>query len=485
LRLRVRRPPQVPDEIWSTFEQAGKAVRAEQAEKTLMVAEARDPVPAYEAHVQAAQAANAALYVAIAHVRTYAPHFLEAIDLATVKAQLLDKQTALIAFCITEQGSMGFVVSQQDQEEVQVVEVPKFTRTDLRRLFAEVDADGRLVGGWLAAYRRFLIDHTEATFAAWQGTITQVLAELGERLLTPIVSTLSADIEHVILLPSAQLFLFPLHAVPLSGHDSDLLCDRYQVSYAPSIEVLADARAKVMQKVVPELYAVINPEDDPNLIFTPIEGVAIARLFAQPTVDAGRVGTKERVLAEVQGRTYVHFSCHGSYNWNDPPASGLALADGRLTLAELPQGRIDLSTVRLVTLSACETGIIDVLRVSAEEYVGIPAGFLLAGVPCVVGSLWAVSDLSTALLMERFYRNHLNGGMEFAAALREAQIWVRDLEARKVAEYAAQRYQQSHPKEQTQFYPYMRHYQHVAKENPTQHLFAHPYYWAAFTVSGW
>src|SRR5438132_14404059 len=124
-------------------------------------------------------------------------------------------------------------------------------------------------------------------------------------------------------------------------------------------------RPKVLQGVIPALYSAINPEDDSNPIFTPIEGAAIAQRFAQPTLDAGRVGTKKRVLAGVQGRTYVHFSCHGSYDWNDPPASGLNLADGRLTLAELQQGEVDLSTARLVTLSACETGISDVLRGSA------------------------------------------------------------------------------------------------------------------------
>ena len=252
LRLRVLRPPHVPDEIWSTFEQAGTAVRAELAEKPLIESEERDPVQAYEAHVQAARAANTALVAAIAHLRTYAPHFLAEIDLSTIEAQLSDKHTALMAFCITEQGSMGFVVSQHDQEAVQVVEVPAFTQTDLRRLFAEWDADGRPTGGWLVAYDRYLIDRTVAAFEAWQGTLTRVLAELGERLLTPIVSALSADIERIILLPSAQLFLFPLHAVPLPGHDSELLGDRYQVSYAPSIEVLTDARAKVMQEVIPE-----------------------------------------------------------------------------------------------------------------------------------------------------------------------------------------------------------------------------------------
>lgn len=161
-----------------------------------------------------------------------------------------------------------------------------------------------------------------------------------------------------------------------------------------------------MQEVVPTLYAVINPQNDPNLLFTQSEEMAIAQLFGDVnvTIDTGRNGTKKRVAAGVQGRTYVHFSCHGSYTWTDPPTSGLELADARLTLAELQQGEIDLSSARLLTLSACETGIIDVLRGSAEEYVGIPAGFLLAGVPCVVSSLWSVPDISTALLMERFYQ---------------------------------------------------------------------------------
>jgi CHAT domain-containing protein/tetratricopeptide (TPR) repeat protein len=486
LRLRVRRPSQVPDEMWSAFEQAGTAVRAQQAGRPLMVAEERNPVQAYEAHVQAARAANDALDEAIERVRTYAPHFLEVIGPAAIKAQLSDEHAALIAFCITDQGSMGFVVSQHDQEKVQVVEVPTFRQPDLRYLFAEWGADRQPSGGWLGAYRSYLIDRTAAAFEAWQGTITRTLTDLGERLLTPIMSVLKARIERLILLPSAELFLFPLHAVPLSGDASELLCDRYQVSYTPSIEVLADARARVRGETLPELYAVINPEEDSRLLFTAIEGAAIAQMFARRTLVAGRAGTKERVLAGAQGRTYLHFSCHGGYHWNDPPASGLNLADGRLTLADLQQGEVDLSAARLVTLSACETGISDVLRGSAEEYVGVPAGFLLAGVPCVVSSLWAVPDLSTALLMEKFYRNCLKGGMQFDTALREAQVWVRDLGAETIAEYAEQFYRQPTQKEEEkkELLRYMRHYRYLAKRNPTLRPFAHPYYWAAFTVNG-
>jgi CHAT domain-containing protein len=143
-----------------------------------------------------------------------------------------------------------------------------------------------------------------------------------------------------------------------------------------------------------------------------------------------------------------------------------------------------LSAARLVTLSACETGITDVFRGSAEEYVGLPAGFMLAGVPCVVSSLWSVPDISTALLMERFYRNHLKGEMDFSIALQEAQAWVRRLEAREVAEYAETCYRQSKPAQQAELLKYIRHYHYQAEADPTARPFAHPYYWAAFTVNG-
>ena len=189
-------------------------------------------------------------------------------------------------------------------------------------------------------------------------------------------------------------------------------------------------------------------------------------------------------MTQIHERSYVHFSSHGSYNWNEPTASGIYLADDRLTLAELQQGIVDLSSVRLVTLSACETGISDVIMGSPNEYVGVPAGFLVAGVPCVVCSLWAVPNLSTALLMERFYRNHLTHGMDFVAALCEAQVWIRKLKVGEVAAYSEQWYQQSTWEEKRSLLHYMRYYRYISEKYPNWHPFEHPYYWAAFTVNG-
>ncbi len=485
LRLRVPRPANIPDEVWTAFEQAGAAVRAAQVESPARSGVEHNPLQSYTVREQAAQAASTALEAAIERVRTYAPEFLHALDLPSIQALLPDERTVLIAFCITEQGSVGFVVGQHVGQEVQVIEVPTFTQTELRRLFFEWDADNRAVGGWLEVYMRLLMEQTQAVFETWQETMTQTLAQLGRHLLAPILSSLPSGIERIIFLPSAQLFLIPLQAVPLSEGDSDRVCDHYQVCYVPSMEVLACIRAKAARVTEPELYAVINPGADQELIFPSTERAIIAELFEKSDVDEGRAATKQSVLTGVEGRTYVHFACHGSYNLYNPAESGLDLADGRLTLAELQSGVMDLSTARLVTLSACETGITDVVQGSTEEYVSIPASFLLAGVPCVVSSLWAVPDnIATALLMERFYCNHLQGGMDIGAALREAQLWVRDLSVGKVAQYAEKYYRQSRWKDQAELFRLMRYYHYQAEHNPPWHPFAHPYYWAAFTVNG-
>jgi CHAT domain-containing protein len=78
-----------------------------------------------------------------------------------------------------------------------------------------------------------------------------------------------------------------------------------------------------------------------------------------------------------------------------------------LSLADLQNDIVDMFSARLVTLSACKTGITDVMIGSADEFVGLPAGFMLAGVPWVISSLWSVLDISTTILMQRFYSNHV------------------------------------------------------------------------------
>lgn len=309
LRLRLPRPTNVPDQIWKAFERAGSEVRASQFASAAISGVAADPVQNYAVREQTARAASAALQAAIEQVRLYAPEFLRPINLPTIRTLLPDDLTAMIACCVTDQGTIGFVVDRSREHAIQMIEAPTFTRTDLRRLLVEYDAGGRATGGWLVDYGRSIEEDTQAAHDVWRATIKHVLTEVGQRLLTPLLSGLSPDIKRIIFLPSAELYLLPLHAAPLSDNGPALVGERYVVSYVPSLEALTLVRSRAAPRIPPDLYAVINPTDDPKLPFTKIEGRAIATRFAQPHIDEGRQrGTKQRIKDEMPGHSYIHFS---------------------------------------------------------------------------------------------------------------------------------------------------------------------------------
>jgi CHAT domain-containing protein len=95
----------------------------------------------------------------------------------------------------------------------------------------------------------------------------------------------------------------------------------------------------------------------------------------------------------------------------------------------------------LVVLSACQTALGKDVR--GEGLVGLTRGFMYAGAPRVVASLWQVDDAATADFMREFYSAMLTEGKRPAEALRVAQLRL---------------------SKQTQW--------------------SSPYYWAAFTLQG-
>ena len=78
----------------------------------------------------------------------------------------------------------------------------------------------------------------------------------------------------------------------------------------------------------------------------------------------------------------------------------------------------------LVVLSACNTALGK--PVKGEGLVGIVRGFMYAGAKRVVASHWKVDDEATGALMGRFYVEMLKQNRSAAAALRQAQLAVRE-----------------------------------------------------------
>ena len=85
---------------------------------------------------------------------------------------------------------------------------------------------------------------------------------------------------------------------------------------------------------------------------------------------------------------------------------------------------ISFGILMIVVLSACDTALGREIR--GEGLVGLTQGFLYAGAESLIVSLWQVPDRGTAELMTRLYRNMLTDGLTPAAALREAQLSLRN-----------------------------------------------------------
>jgi CHAT domain-containing protein len=122
----------------------------------------------------------------------------------------------------------------------------------------------------------------------------------------------------------------------------------------------------------------------------------------------------------------IHFATHGLINSRHPELSGIVLSlvdeqgrpqDGFLRLHDVYNLKLGAD---LVVLSACRTALGK--DVKGEGLVGLTRGFMYAGPPRVMASLWDVKDEATAELMKWFYQAMLRDNLRPAAALRSAQL---------------------------------------------------------------
>ena len=170
----------------------------------------------------------------------------------------------------------------------------------------------------------------------------------------------------------------------------------------------------------------------------------------------------------------VHIATHFALGGGDGSGSFLLTGDGQ----ELPisqwKDTLQLKGVELLTLSACQTGVGRDDATGAEvSSIGEISQWL--GARSVLVSLWPVSDPTTATLMSDFYRR-------WKAAPQNGKI-----EALRVAQRALLGASDTAATVDT-------HRQPIREDDgdgiaPTftpdpQHPFAHPFYWAPFTLIG-
>ncbi|MEO0378273.1 MAG: CHAT domain-containing protein, partial [Cyanobacteria bacterium P01_A01_bin.17] len=148
-----------------------------------------------------------------------------------------------------------------------------------------------------------------------------------------------------------------------------------------------------------------------------------------------------------------------------PEDSFILLGDSqRLSFPQIETMQERLRDLHLVVLSACETALGGTAG-DGTEIAGLSSYFLTENrAETVIASLWAVSDGTTSLLMQRFYENLASGQYTKAEALQQAQRSF--LESDEMAADAVERIIGQRQTETT--------------SSPL----SHPYYWAPFILIG-
>jgi CHAT domain-containing protein len=262
--------------------------------------------------------------------------------------------------------------------------------------------------------------------------------ELYQILISPVESLLEKE-KQIYVVPDKALNSLAFNAL-ISPNTGKYLVADYQLSFAPSSNVFLICSEMARQRAGTKderLLSVGDPHfsrqafpDFESLPSSGREARQIADYYKLPHVLVGDDATKARVSAEMDQADVIHIASHYVIDEQDPMLSKLLLttdrtgsatnqaADGVLLAHEICNRK--LATTRLVTLSACQTGV--ERYYGGEGMIGMSRMFLAAGVPLVVASLWPVASDPTADLMTNFHRYRKQAGLSTSQALRQAQL---------------------------------------------------------------
>jgi CHAT domain-containing protein len=395
-------------------------------------------------------------------IRESSPQFTALVQpvplgLEEIQEKILDRDTLLLEYSLGEERSFVWAVT---PEAIKSFELPKRAVIEpaARRVYELLTARTISLPKETLEQRRQRLELADAEYV-------KASAILSRMILGPVAGELKD--KRLLIVSDGVLQYIPFAGLP-DPTATQALVVTHEVAMAPSASVVGllrqeTANRKPASKTVAVLADPVFSNNDPRvaaarlgrpapidkdvpvvalrsgaetgldglrrLRFSRQEADAIARLAGSDgkleAVDFA-ASRKLATSAELGQYRVVHFATHGIINNNHPELSGIVLSlvdekgqpqNGFLRLYDLYNLKLSAD---LVVLSACQTALGKEIR--GEGLVGLTRGFMYAGAPRVIASLWQIDDRASAEFMKRFYEAILGQKLRPAAALRAAQV---------------------------------------------------------------
>jgi CHAT domain-containing protein len=291
-------------------------------------------------------------------------------------------------------------------------------------------------------------------------------AELYQLLIAPVAAKLDRD-RLLCIIPDATLYQLPFAAL-FSSQSNHYLIEDYSITFAPSASVLIKTMklAAAKSSGAPEsFFGIGNPRFNssrfqglPNLAAAGEEISRSRSLYQQSEYFSKEDATESEVVRRMGSHEIAHIASHILINERSPLLSSIVLAEEKATkvqekapLGVVADGALQAQEIYQMSFPKTKLMILSGCRSAAGTYANgealgaLAQSFFAAKVPAVIASLWEVDDASSAEIMYSFHYNHRVKHQSFGEALSQAQRSV------------------------------------IHSSNTRRQ---HPYYWAAFLLSG-
>lgn len=380
---------------------------------------------------------------------------------------------------ITKHGSVVYLIRSSVNElcSEDVIHLPEFTSATLNSWLS----GGEEKPGWLDTYVQR--NHSRLHQNRFQRKIEEISHLVFANFTGPICDWVRRhELADVIIVAADGLQLLPLVCCDVAPSDTPADAQKnplnnFTFRIVPSATVFQILRRRG-QTSSRKQGMVVGVGKYDTREWTPLPNATIeASLVANlvgvtPLLDG--VATVSRISQEISRSKYVHIACHGTSWATDrmfftgfSSKAILILNNDGLTARDILSSW-NLQGTQLVSLSACDTGLVDLYR-PWDQFEGVSSLLLSLGAWKVIASLWSVDDRSTTLLMGKLYRNIIVDRMNPEQALGQAQHWLRTA---TMAELQAT-FPQLFNEEEKQIH-----------ETGNSKPFAHPFYWASFAMIG-